>query len=223
MSTPYIVAQPMLARRQLRLALVAAIQNIPGVNVYSPGDWNTPQEKMPAILVRITRERKESIAKTMPEFTTTVSAEIEARLEATTAEAAQDQIEALGYSIEAAAFKAYAVVGMCQQIASVDSESQVTSEGKQHIASLTMNVAFEMFEAFDPTMADPPLTAWPPAVPETVALESVGIHADLTNVFDPDGTYTPSPDAPPYTPTPAPRTVGPDGRDEGALDIELPQ
>lgn len=59
--------------------------------------------------------------------------------------------------------------------------------------------------------------------PDSVALTSIGIHVDAENVYSPTGTFTPSPDAPPHTPTTSPRTSGPDGRDEAALDFELPQ
>lgn len=59
--------------------------------------------------------------------------------------------------------------------------------------------------------------------PGSVALTSIGIHADLGNVYSPTGTFTPNPDAPTYTPTSPPRTAGPDGRDEAVLDFELPQ
>lgn len=216
-------SEPMLARRQLRLAVLAALQAIPSVTVLSPGDWDTPTTVLPAILMRVGRERKESVAKTQPEFTTSCVVEIEARVEATTAESAQDSIESLGYAIENAVYQNYAVMGMVQQIALVDSETEITANGRRHLAGLKMSVTFEMFESFDPTETAPLLTTWPVIPVTTVPLTSVGIHADMDAPFDPNGTYTPSTDAPPYTPTPAPRTIGPDGRDEGALDIQLPQ
>ena len=202
----------MLARRQLRQAVVAALQPIQAI-IESPGDWSTPPAKLPAILVRVPRERKESVAKTMPEFTTTATIEIEARAAETTAELAQDAIENLCYLIENAILTNYAVIDMIQQVASIDSELEISSEGKFHFGGAKMYFAFEMFEAFDPVEI----------AGAGIPLLSIGLHADLANVFDSDGTYTPSADAPPYTPTPAPRTSGPDGRDEGALDISLPQ
>lgn len=221
--TTLITSQPILARRQLRLAVLAALQSIPSVTVSSPGDWATPPAKLPAIQMRVARDRKESVGRTMPQFTTTATIEIEARVEATTGEAAQDAIEALGYSIEQAVLTNYSVVGMTQQVSSIDSEIEITAEGKKHLAGIKMSMAFEMFEAFDPTVTAPAATTWPVTPPATVPLDSIGIHADMNSPFDPNGTYTPSTDAPTYTPTPAPRTTGPDGRDEGALDITLPQ
>jgi len=219
--------QPMLARRQLRLAVVAALQGIQSmagiVTIDSPGDWSTPPEKMPAILIRAGRERKESIGKTIPEFNTNAVVEIEARLEEATAAAAQDAIEALGYAIENAVLKDYNIVSMVQQFTSVDTDTEISAEGRRQIGAFKMAISCEMFEAFDPEETDPLATTWPAPFSATSALTSIGLHADMVNVFDQSGTYTPSADAPPYTPTPAPRTSGPDGRDEGALDITLPQ
>ena len=219
--------QPMLARRQLRLAALSAIQSIQSsagiLTVDSPGDWNTPPERMPAVLLRNGRERKDSVNKGMPEFNTTAAIEIEARIEAATATAAQDAIEALGYAIENAILLDYNVISMVQQVTSVDTETEITADGRRHLGGIRMVLSFEMFEAFDPTAAPPVATTWPVVPAATVPFTSVGLHADLAGTFDPTGVYTPSADAPPYTPTPAPRTIGPHGRDEGALDITLPQ
>lgn len=214
MTTP---VQPMLARRQLRLAVIKAIQ---GINLgmsfalESPGDWSTPPASLPAVLVRSPRERKESVARTMPEFTTTATIEIEARVAALTGEDAQDSIENFCYLIENAILSDYTTIGMIQQVLSVDTETEISSEGKFHFGGAKMSFSFEMFEAFDPTSINPN---------SVVPLLSIGLHADLVNVYDPSASYVPSTDAPPYTPVPAPRTSGPDGRDEAALDIILPQ
>lgn len=86
-----------------------------------------------------------------------------------------------------------------------------------------MRIECEMFETFDPTAMPPTASTWPVQAPATVPLDSIGIHLDLAAPFDPSGTYIPNADAPAYTPTTAPRTIGPDGRDEAALDITLPQ
>lgn len=221
--TEFIAPQPMLARRQLRLAAVAALEAITGLTVQSPGDWATPSEKMPVALVRVTSDRKESVVKQAPEFTTTVTLEVQLRAQGLTETAAQDALEAWGYQVEQALFTNYALVAMCQQIATADTDVEITAEGAQHIGAQTMRVECEMFESFDPTVTPPAASTWPVVPAPTVPLDSVGIHLDMASPFDPNGTYTPSTDAPAYTPTPAPRTTGPDGRDEAALDINLPQ
>lgn len=217
--------QPMLARRQLRLAALAAINGIKTaagiVTVDSPGDWSTPPEAMPAVLLRNSRDRKDSVNKGMPEFTTTITLEIEARVEAVDSSTAQDNIEALVYNIENALFTDYNVISMIQQIASVDSEIEITADGRRHLGGVKMSIVFEMFEAFDPAAPLPVLSQWPVVQPATTGLTDVEINVDLIQPFDANGTYANPPF--PASVLPAPRTSGPDGRNEGGLSITLPQ
>jgi hypothetical protein len=70
--------------------------------------------------------------------------------------------------------------------------------------------------ALDVTITDADGWQQPPFAP----LTTLDIHVDTVQPVDRFGTY-PAPTAPPYTPAPAPRTEGPDGRDEGALTIPL--
>jgi hypothetical protein len=55
----------------------------------------------------------------------------------------------------------------------------------------------------------------------TNPLQTVDINVDTAAPFDPNGTYANPPF--PSAVNPAPRTSGPDGRNEGALTISLPQ
>jgi hypothetical protein len=198
--------QTMLARRQLRLAALAALQSANlGATIECPGDWTTPCEILPAILFRSPREHKESIAKTLPEFTTSITFDLEARVEANTAEAAQDAIEALGYQIEQALLTNQALIVLIQQVASIDTEVDITAEGRRHIGGVKMSFVFEVCEFYEPSI--------------TNSLEGISIHADLIAPFDATSTYE-SPAFPDAVP-PAPRTSGPDGRDEGALDFDF--
>lgn len=78
------------------------------------------------------------------------------------------------------------------------------------MAELLMHIEVEFYqgpEAFFPIVAVP--------------LDSIGLHVDTAQPFDPNGTYANPPF--PASVHPAPRTSGPDGRDEGALNINLPQ
>lgn len=200
----------MLARRQLRLAAVAALtgDQFAGIAIDSPGDWATPPDAMPAILLRAADERKESIGKGAPQFTSTIGIEIEARVRATTAAGAQDAIEALCYAIEMALLTNYDLMRIVNQVASVDSRTEVTSEGRTHFGGARMLFSYEVPEMFDTFMTGQP-----------VPLTGFGLHFDAGAPFDATGIY----ENPLFPGNPAPRTAGPDGRDEGALDIALPQ
>lgn len=214
--------QPMSARRQLRLAIVGELRTkIPGVYIVSPGDWPTPPEKLPALLVNVPSEQKTSINRGMPEFTTTASAVVQGQVIAGTAEEAQDRIEDLAYRVENAILMGCWIVRMVQQFVSVQTDIECTADGGRHLAGFRMTIGAEMFEAFDPTAEPYPESPWPPADPMLAPFTNAQIHLDTATPFDLTGTY-PNPPFPDAV-LPAPRTSGPDGRDEGALDIQLPQ
>lgn len=217
--------QPMSARRQLRLAVLGALNAMKtsaGIaTIDSPGDWTTPPEKLPAVLMRSGRGHRESKMKGMVEFDSSVAIEIEARVEAASASAAQDAIEALSYAIENAILTDYNVIGMVQQVSSIDEEIEITAEGKHHLGGIKMVLSFELFEAFDPTATAPAATTWPAVPAQIVPLTNFTLTGDLINIFDPNGTYVGT--LFPSEVLPAPRTSGPDGRMEGGLDITLPQ
>ncbi len=223
----FTTPQAMLVRRQVRLAAVAALGRIAGLTVQSPGDWNTPPAKLPAALVRAASERKDGWAKSQPDFTTTVTLEVDLRVQGVTAEAAQDALEALGYQVEETLFTDYSLNAMLAQFSGVDVDVEISAEGGAHFGGARMRIACETAETFgvgDPVVDGTQVPGpWPVTVPAPVPLTSAGVHLDMLSPYDATGTYTPSADAPPYTPTPAPRTIGPDGRDEAALDINLPQ
>lgn len=204
---------PILARRELRLAVQAVLQALPGVTVVeSPPVTATQPKQMPYVGLRCGSERKVSVEKQMPEFTTTATIEITARVSATTAAAAQDAIEALANAIELSVLGAPSVVKLLQQVASITSTTDINGEGSAYQAETLISMDCEMFEVFDPTVIAPA---------DYPGLEGVNLHVDAGRPFDATGVY-PSPPFPAIV-TPAPRTAGPDGRDEGYVQIDLPQ
>lgn len=212
----------MSARRQLRLAVVGELASkVTGVTVMSPGIFPTPLEKLPVLLVSVPSEQKQSINKGEPEFNTTCSLVVQGQVTAETPELAQDAIEDLAYRTENAVLNGYWIVLMVQQFSSVSTDVEITGEGKAHLAGFKMTFSAELFESFDPTGTAPDGSTWPPADPVLTPLEGIDVHADMASPFDATGTYPPGEFA--SSVTPAPRTTGPDGRDEGALQIDLPQ
>jgi hypothetical protein len=205
----------MTARRQMRLSVLAALMGAGlGANIQSPGDWVNPPAKLPAVQLRTAGDRKDGVMHGPAEFNTTVRVEIDVRVEASTEGAAQDAIEDLCCRIECAVLTDYGVLGIVQKVVSVDTAQEITAEGKRHVGGAQMTFLFEVFEAFAPVVQSP-------LQPVAVDLLGVHIHNDMLGMFDATGTYADPPF--PAAVTAAPRTSGPDGRDEGALDIELPQ
>jgi hypothetical protein len=197
-----------LARRTLRLSMQAALQAVTGVEVESPGDWETPTDKLPEIKLRVSGERKTSGARSAPTFTTTVGLELLARVSASTGEGAQDAIEALGERIETAVFTSLQLLGWLQQVSAVNSDTTITAAGKTHLAELRMLIDCEVFESFQ---ADPD---------DMARMQELLLTVDTAAPFDRNGTY--SGPAFPQSVTAAPRASGPDGRAEGGLHIHFP-
>jgi hypothetical protein len=200
----------LLARRLLRTTAQNVISAITGVIVDSPGDWDTQPNRLPNIKLRAPGDRKVSVARTLPEFTTTVVLEMEVTVAGETAEEAQDALEDLGSKVEDAFFGAQPLVKLCQQFPTVQTTVKISGEGRSHFGRAHMLIECEVFEAFDPTIINPA---------DYPALQQMGVHVDTARPFDADGTYAnpPFPDAVP----PAPRSTGPDGRDEGSLELDL--
>lgn len=199
---------PNIARRDLRVAVLAALQAIDQVTVESPPTTATAPAQLPYIGLRCGPERKVGWGKQqLGEFTTTSPMEILARAAASTQEDAQDAIEDLVASIEAAVFCNVAVLKMISAIPSVTSTTEFSGDGSRYQAECQISIDFEMAEVFEP--APPP------------AFQGVNLHVDAGAPFDASGVY---PDPPfPTSVTPAPRTAGPDGRDEGYITVDLPQ
>lgn len=202
----------MTGSRQFRLATVAALQSLSlsgkAVAVDSPGDWNDPPEALPKIYVRAGTmpEQKTPWNRGAPNFTTTSPIVVTGRVSAITAADCQDQLEGLHDLIEQAVLTNYALLAAMQQVP-VSVEWDITGEGEYHLGRVSLTFMFEFPEVFEPAVTAP--------------LEGVDIHVDTVAPFDPSGTYA-NP-AFPGSVRPAPRTTGPDGRDEGALEINLPQ
>ena len=223
----------MLFRRQMRLAVVQALQNasldVDGVpvDINSPGNWDiqqTEDDALPVIMVRTGQENKVSPTRSgIPQFNTGVGIEVKCVLGSTTAEKAQDDMELLWYQVENLLLTDYTLIRFVQCAESVDSIFDCYSAGQIHLASMAgvfRYVGYEVYDSQQPAQEPdsdlPDLNNQP-----TVPLTEAGVHFDLVNVADLSGTY-PDP-AFPDSVKPAPRTEGPDGRDEGFIKINLDQ
>jgi len=220
-----VATQPMIGRRQLRLAVVGALQsaglsvNGTPVQQESPGDWDIPEEQLAMVTVRTTDETKQAQTSGQANFTTTCSVVVRAVLANETAEKAQDDIEGLWYAVEFAMLTNFSIVNAVQRISSVRSTLEVKADGARQLAGMVGVFELEYFEAFDAMQPPPAPTPWPKDPPTPAPMTDVSLTGDLVNVFDPSGNY---PGAPfPAAVQPAPRTSGPDGRTEVGLSISL--
>ena len=228
----------MLYRRQMRIAVLDALNKAnlwigdSPVSIDSPGNWDlqhlrSEDSALPQILVRTGIEGKASnIRAGLPQFNSSVSIEVMCAVSSTTAEKAQDDIEGLWFLIEIILLTDYSIICSVQNVSSVDSKLEINSSGNTHIAAISAAFVYESFEVYDsqsfinqPTDPQQPQPQFPVDPPPTVNLDQAGIHFDLVNVADPTGTYPNSPF--PDSVNSAPRTQGPDGRDEGFVQLDL--
>lgn len=181
----------------------------------SPGSWASQTDKAPAVLARSRRTGKELLSPGTSNFVSTIMLEIETRLIAANSQAAQDAIEELDALVEQALFTNIAFMSLVQKIW-LETETEITAESRNHIAGTRWELRCELVETFDP-IADAPDQLQPVAPP----FDGMDLHADLVNVFDSQGVYGDGVLFPASV-QPAPRESGPDGRDEGALQINFP-
>lgn len=98
--------------------------------------------------------------------------------------------------------------GLVERLKTVQTKIVLNDDASLHRGAMSMVFDFVFFQGTEdfqqPQMSD---------------LGRFHLYADLINVADPTGTYIPPMD---YQPTAAPRTVGPDGRIEGELEVIPP-
>lgn len=164
--------QPITARRQLRLAVIAALKNAnltAGATaireIDSPGDWPYPEANLPAVCVRSTADGKSGLSRGTTNFTTVVEIDVRAAVAATTGEAAQDDLEALWNQIERAILLDFYVIQIVQKVQSIESAFELKADGQVHIAGAVSRFRFETFETFDISVPVGPLVAPSPTTP----------------------------------------------------------
>jgi hypothetical protein len=167
--------------------------------------------------VRIDSEDRQSLGpNTAQEFETVATIKVTARVQTAVqandagAAACELALETLKSQCDAALINNPVFTGVIEQFESVRSELSVNSEGDQHLGDLVIRYGIKFYEGPEDFFQV-----------SAVPLTELTVDVDLTNIFDPTGTYANPPF--PSEVNPAPRMSGPDGRAEGGLDLQLPQ
>jgi hypothetical protein len=100
---------------------------------------------------------------------------------------------------------------MLQQIGSVTTQTDISSEGSTFLGELLMQVDCECYEEFDPTVID--ADSFP-------LLQGLEINVDTMSPFDASGSYVPRFGGG-YPVAAAPRAAGADGRNEALLRFDM--
>lgn len=196
--------------------ILVASRTLANKDVYSPGDWPTQTETMPIIHVDDPHEEKMSEGRHQPSFTVTGYFRVDARLKATTEKECRISLDILRNQIQRAVIGNYDLQRLIQQVKHVKTVKQINSESGFHVGQVVIEFGLEYYqgpEDFD-TLAPGAFIA--SDTPAPAVIEDIEINVDLRNVFDATNNYAPTV----FPPVPAaPRTTGPDGRNEGFIKI----
>ena len=145
-------------RVKVRDAIVTALQAAntkAGASVFSPRDLETQSGTLPAILVHMPQERKESMGRGgVARFHVTAAIAVVGRVEGPDPNAVAAQAELLCDQIVEAVLTG-PVVQLVEQFASVDTELVVSAAGDLHTGEAQVNFVVGFFEQFLPAGGQP--------------------------------------------------------------------
>jgi hypothetical protein len=147
-----------VSRQQLRLlvqsALIAA-NTMAGNRVFDWSDWPTAPELFPLLLVWAPRERRVNLYPGTLCFNTTISIVVTGRLGGSMPGPVGVALENLSEQISAAIFETPTVLHAVQQFNVVETQTTITSEGKQHVGEISMVFDMIVYQEYGPTTGDP--------------------------------------------------------------------
>lgn len=181
--------------------------------VFCPRDWPSTTDGYPMLKISSPKEMKQGLGPNGPQFSTTTTVRVSGIVTAKPkkkdagAAVAQAAIGVLQRQIELAVINDYQLFLVIEEMVSVDVDSKVTDQGESHLGEVTMDFSMKFPQG--------PEDFKPPALS---TITEISVFADCIMPASKTGTF--APDMPGYTPTPAPRTQGPDGRTEVQLDLK---
>lgn len=200
--------------RKTAVAALIAANTLAQTRIESARTWPTQSGAMPAIIVYDfdSNGEDQSGGGTAPFFEVTLSLTVDCRVEHASKRTAEAALDLLCAQVKLILLTPPTLIQHVNKIKSVRLAKTYAPEeagGKnteKHVFIGRFVLELVYFQVWEPTFA--------------TGLSGVNYYLDALNVVDPTGIYVP-PFA--YTPTPEPRTVGPDGRVEIAAKIDLPQ
>lgn len=188
--------------RQQAVSLIAAANTLAGKNVHSNRDTPLEENELPAVVIYLPTERKEtkSPSGTDPRFTATLTMHIELRVDGTSVETVETRLETLVDQVQNALLTNPVFTRMFEHIGECSVEQAITAQADQHIGRALITMGMQYSDEYAPVIPN--------------VLETVALTVDTGRPFDPTGAYNPN--------DPAPRTIGPDGRIEVGTTLTLP-
>lgn len=144
-------------RRHLQALAVAALQRagtLAGEKVFPARTWPTMGADLPALLVHVPRDEKQSLGRGAPQFDTAMHLMVIGRVQAARSQVEAD-IERLAEQIEDAILTDRELIAELQQVLGVQVEVTVTSEAKQHVGEAALTFTCEVFQCWEPPPGEP--------------------------------------------------------------------
>jgi hypothetical protein len=206
---------PFVARDSFAVFVLTAAAS----GVIDSPDWPTPETTLPAALVWIERDEKESKAGAhrAAMFRTTLTLVIAYRVSAPSdgvaGPGAKNALRALSCALEGLIFSSNAVTQYIEDYGASRTEIAYSSEGNQRVAEVRFGFALIYSERFQPYV-------WQPLGGIDIFTDAQNIAVDHEGTYPADGIVPDSPVADPNVPA-APRTTGPDNRIEIGAEVDL--
>lgn len=187
-------------------------ETLAGHRIFAPRTWPTWDGEYPVLIVLTPRERKDRQGLGDLLFNVRSTVRVIGRVSVAAAEDEEGAIVALADLVLMQRQIETHVVGdprvaRLAQVTAIDVQQGTRSIGKKHIGELIMDLEMSFSQGPEAFF-----------IPQSVPLESVRAFIDSGNVVDKEGTY-PTPPLP-YNVPDAPRTEGPDGRQEGGFEVD---
>ena len=227
----------MTTSSELRLLAVEGLmgKTLAGARVYSARTMATWKGEYPMLYLHSPIEDMESLGRNgSPQFTVTSTLVISVRVQEKNlprnggAALVLLDLETIQQQIKMALINYPPLMSRLQQYPFIRSEMHESGEGESELGELVMQIGMEFYQGPEDFYPMKEASGHPPfdlvaesVVQPIIQLDGLSVTNDLHNVFDPTGTYADPPF--PDSVTPAPRTVGPDGRAEGGLSFEFSQ
>jgi hypothetical protein len=136
--------------QQLAMDTLTQAATLASDRVYEPRDWPTDPSMFPILLISAPRDKKIGMYPGQATFTTTISLVVVGRVVGATAEDANAQVDELSEQIEDALLTNPAFIGVIQQFVTIETQTVVDAQSRDHIGEIGMTFELEIFQSYGP-------------------------------------------------------------------------
>ena len=143
----------MTTRAELRDTALAALRTasaLAGIDVLGSSAVSTSGAGLPVLLVQMPAERKSSLGRGMPMFTTVVQLVVVARVAGSKASQVEADLDRIVDAVQAALLTSHGLLQIVQQFSEVETRFALTGEARALVGEAEVIVHCELFQRYDP-------------------------------------------------------------------------